>query len=88
MMHENMLVDMFLHTVTLIVSVFLLTVSYLSYKRKETEKFLYIFSAFGLFAVNELIILTNMAFIKSEVTWINHIITLAILLLFYRGTTR
>ena len=88
MMHENMLVDMFLHTVTLIVSIFLLTVSYLSYQRKKTEKYLYILSAFGLFAINELIILTNMAFIQSEVTWINHIITLAILLLFYGGTTR
>ncbi len=88
MMHENMLVDMFLHTVTLIVSIFLLTVSYLSYQRKKTEKYLYILSAFALFALNEMIILTNMAFIQSEVTWINHTITLAILLLFYRGTTR
>jgi len=88
MMHEMELVDMFLHTVTLIVSTFLLTISYLSYSRERSQKFLYITSAFGLFALNEVIILTNLAVLRTEVTWITHLINLVILLLFYRGTSK
>lgn len=89
MMHSSIFPDIVLHTLTLLVSIFLFTLSLLSYKKKQNEKFWYITGAFGLFALKEAIMLTNILTVDIHlINEVSHIITLLILLLFYRGTAR
>lgn len=89
MMHSSLFPDILLHTLTLLASGFLFTLSILSYKRKQNEKFRYITGAFGLFALKEMILLVNLLTWRLEaINEASHLITLLILLLFYRGTTR
>lgn len=89
MMHSSIYPDMLLHTFTLLVSTFLFTLSFLSYKRKQNEKFKYITGAFGLFAFKETVMLVNLLTVQlTAIDEGSHLITLLILLMFYRGTTR
>lgn len=89
MMHSSLFPDILLHTLTLLASGFLFTLSFLSYKKKQNEKFKYITGAFGLFALKEIILLVNLVTARlAVVSEASHLITLLILLMFYRGTTR
>lgn len=81
--------DILLHIANFLVAGALFTISVLSYKKKENEKFYYIASAFGVFSLKEFISLMNTGMMQSSMfSELNHVLNLVILLLFYRGTTR
>lgn len=83
------ILDVILHLATFLVAGVLFTISALSYKRKDNEKFRYIASAFGVFSLKEFVVLLNNGMMYASVfSELNHVLNLMILLLFYRGTTR
>jgi hypothetical protein len=83
------ILDVLLHLATFLVAGVLFTISALSYKRKNNEKFRYIASAFGVFSLKEFVLLLNNGMMHTSIfSELNHVLNLVILLLFYRGTTR
>jgi hypothetical protein len=86
-MLEGTLLDKGLHLVTVAASAALLTVSYTAYRKKGNRKFMYICLAFAVFAVKEAIIAINALHLESvTLTAAAHILNLAILGLFFKGT--
>lgn len=81
--------DILLHLTTFLVAGALFTVSILSYKRKDNQKFRYIAAAFGVFSLKEFISLMNVGMMHAEMFFeLNHVLNLITLLFFYRGTTQ
>jgi hypothetical protein len=88
-MIEGTQFDTLLHVITLIVAVALFIVSISSYRKKGNKKFLYVCSAFGIFALKEVMITASIAGIQIPgSTGLTHILNLVILALFFRGTIR
>lgn len=88
-MIEGTLLDKGLHMITVVAAAGLFTVSYTAYKKQENKKFLYILAAFAVFAVKETLIAVNALHVQSPtLTTAAHLLNLAILGLFYRGTVQ
>ncbi|AOV94520.1 hypothetical protein AQV86_01175 [Nanohaloarchaea archaeon SG9] len=88
-MLEGTLLDKGLHMITVVAATGLFTVSYTAYKKQENKKFLYILLAFAVFALKETLIAINSLHVNSAtLTTAAHLLNLAILGLFYRGTVQ
>lgn len=86
-MLEGTLLDKGLHIVTVAVSAALLTVSYTAYRKKNNKKFMYICLAFAVFSLKEAVIAVNALHLHSvTLTTVAHLLNLAILGLFFKGT--
>ena len=88
-MIEGTLFDKGLHMITVMAAAGLFAVSYTAYKKQENKKFLYILAAFAVFAIKETLIAVNALHVQSPaLTTGAHLLNLAILGLFYRGTVQ
>lgn len=88
-MIEGTQFDTLLHIITLIIALVLFIVSISSYRKKGNRKFLYVCSAFGIFALKEIVITASIVGIQIPGnTGLTHILNLVILALFFRGTIR
>ncbi|MFB6114882.1 MAG: hypothetical protein ABEK04_01210 [Candidatus Nanohalobium sp.] len=88
-MFEGTAPDIALHIVTVLVAAGLFTVSYKAYVKKQNKKFLYICMAFAVFAVKELLIALDTLYFSNPATVAGvHLLNLAILALFFRGTVK
>jgi len=82
-------IDLLVHLMTVGLAMILLTVSLNAYRKKRSEKFLFICAAFGLFAVKELLLFANIFYFGRPIlTAVSHTLNLAIILLFFWGTVR
>jgi len=74
---------------TVFVSTALFAVSYRAYSKKHNKKFMYVCTAFGVFMVKEVVIGVNaLYFDLSIITAGIHMLNLAILALFFKGTVQ
>lgn len=88
-MLEGTLVDKGLHSLTVVAATGLFTVSYTAYRKKQNSKFMYICLAFAVFAGKETLIAVNALHLNSvTLTATAHLLNLAILGLFYKGTVQ
>lgn len=88
-MLEGTLVDKGLHIATVVAATGLFTVSYTAYRKKNNQKFMYICLAFAVFAVKETLIAINALHLHSvTLTAATHLLNLAILGLFFKGTVQ
>lgn len=88
-MLDGTVLDIALHTVTLLVASGLVAVSYMAYVKKQNEKFFYVCTAFGVFCLKEILITVNTLYeISSLVGATVHVLNLVILTLFFRGTVK
>lgn len=87
---EGTLIDKGLHLITVAVASGLFAVSYTAYrKKKQNSKFMYICLAFAVFAVKEAIIAVNALHMHNvTLTAVAHVLNLAILGLFFKGTVQ
>lgn len=88
-MIEGTIIDKGLHMATVIVASGLFTVSYTAYRKKQNTKFMYICLAFAVFAVKEATLAVNALHLHNvTLTAAAHILNLAILGLFFKGTVQ
>lgn len=88
-MIEGTQIDTILHILTFLVATALFLVSLRSYRKKGNEKFLYVCSAFGVFALKEAIITGSIIGVQfGGLTGVTHVLNLVILGLFFRGTVK
>jgi hypothetical protein len=86
-MLEGTLIDKGLHIATVVAATGLFTVSYIAYRKKNNRKFMYICLAFAVFAVKETLIAVNALHLNNvALTATVHLLNLAILGLFFKGT--
>lgn len=86
-MLEGTLLDKGLHILTVVAATGLFTVSYTAYRKKYNTKFMYICLAFAVFTVKETMIAVNTLHLQSvTLTAAAHLLNLAILGLFFKGT--
>ncbi len=89
MLIEGTSFDNAVHILTVVLALALFAVSALSYIRTKKQRFLYICSAFFLFALKE--ILTTFAILgagSSMLIGVSHLITFLILILFFIGVMK
>lgn len=88
-MFEGTTIDTILHLTTFVVALALFAVSLRVYRKKDNEKFLYVCTAFGFFALKEgltTVMIFGLTF--QGVIWVTHFLNLVILGLFFRGTVK
>lgn len=88
-MIEGTTLDLILHMLTVAAALGLFGVSYTAYRKKENEKFLYVCSAFAVFAVKEIFVTADtLGYGSGLLIGVSHVLNLVILALFFRGTVK
>lgn len=81
--------DKSVHIITTVFALFLLFVSYRTYKINDNRKFLYVLLAFLFFAMAEVLVVFNiMLFVNPLFTSISHFTIFLVLALFFIGTVK
>lgn len=89
LMIEGTILDLTLHTCTFLLALILFGISLRSYTKKNNKKFMYVFLAFGAFALKEGVIVASVLnLVDVGLTGISHILNLMILTLFFGGTMK
>ncbi|MDY6770703.1 MAG: hypothetical protein SV186_01960 [Candidatus Nanohaloarchaea archaeon] len=88
-MIEATTIDYIVHAATLLLATGLFVVSIRAYRMKRSRKFLYVCSAFGVFAVKAVLTFASVFYVTMPLlTALVHGLNLVIILLFFWGTVR
>jgi hypothetical protein len=89
MIIEGTSLDNAVHIATVVVSLALFALSTIAYARSRKAKFLYICAAFLLFAIGEIITTYSILIAPAPfLVGISHILTFAVLILFFIGVIK
>jgi len=81
--------DNIIHIVTAILAFSLFIISLRVYLRAKNKRFLYVCSAFLLFAIKEIIVVADILFLRSPTAvGISHTLNFVILILFFMGVIK